>query len=455
MISCLYSIFSSTKLIFLYFFLLLWCPSFLLSQDSLSIPLSPTSIIDSSFIIEKIILVGNSHTKDFVILREMMLKPGSAFSQEMMEYDKNRIYSLGLFNQVLMHVRLSSQRKILLVVEVSERWYIFPYPIFGIRDRDWNKLYYGVGIRHNNFRGRNEKIIGSFILGHDPSIALAYRNPFLSEEGTYFLDGRIAFNKIRNKSLRALNEPNNFDEQHFSVFLTIGKRFGISHTVWIGAGYEIIDIAEYLSLKTFSPDGKDKYPVLGIGYVYDTRDLLEYPSYGTLARAAITKFGIPPSDVDIVRYAVDLRRYIPINSDIVLTTRMFADLAAAGPTPSYNRVFFGYDERIRGHFNEIMEGESIVGLSSELHYALLTPRYFKINFLPQAFGIWKFGVIAAAFADAGTVYFRSEPFALNGVRKGYGVGIHFLLPYSMVVCTEYAWNELRRGQFIFDVGTTF
>ena len=33
---------------------------------------------------------------------------------------------------------------------------------------------------------------------------------------------------------------------------------------------------------------------------------------------------------------------------------------------------------------------------------------------------------------------------------GYGAGIHFLLPYSVVLRTEYAWNEYGMGQFIID-----
>jgi opacity protein-like surface antigen len=33
---------------------------------------------------------------------------------------------------------------------------------------------------------------------------------------------------------------------------------------------------------------------------------------------------------------------------------------------------------------------------------------------------------------------------------GYGAGIDFLLPYSVVLRTEYAWNEFGVGQFIID-----
>jgi outer membrane protein assembly factor BamA len=115
-------------------------------------------------------------------------------------------------------------------------------------------------------------------------------------------------------------------------------------------------------------------------------------------------------------------------------------------------VFFGYGERIRGHFKEVFEGESIFGATAELHLPLLEPRYFRVGFLPKEFSVWRFGIVAAAFADAGTVWFRSMPVALDRFLRGYGIGLHFLLPYSFVLRAEYAINEVRKGEFIFDVG---
>src|SRR5258706_1669284 len=80
------------------------------SQDSSVVSLS-SSFPDSIFIVRNIVLQGNSHTKDFVILREMTLKPGSPITQGALEYDKSRIYSLGLFNRVQLWVQPSGEPK--------------------------------------------------------------------------------------------------------------------------------------------------------------------------------------------------------------------------------------------------------------------------------------------------------------------------------------------------------
>ena len=424
------------------------------AQDSLaSIPLQ--EVPDSIWTVDTVRIVGNVHTKGFVILREMTLKPGLAITRNLLEYDRNRIYSLRLFNEVQMRVEPSAAGFAHLVIEVSERWYIFPYPIFGIRDRDWGRIFFGVGIVHTNFRGRNEKLNASLILGFDPSVGLSYRNPFLNAEGTQFIEGQLSYSKVRNRSILAQAGTDNFDERHYAVSGRYGRRFDIYHTLWIEGGYQVVDIGNYIPIPTISPEGIDRFPIGRIGYSYDSRDIGEYPGSGAFAGATISKFGWPGADLDIVRYAADVRGYQPVARDVVLAARLFTDLAAGGRTPSYNHVYFGYGERIRGHFKEVYEGESMLGFSTELHYTLLSPVYFRVHALPSEFSVWRFGITAALFGDAGTVWFRGTPVALDRFVKGYGAGIDFLLPYSAVLRVEYALNEVRRGEFILDFGASF
>ena len=104
----------------------------------------------------------------------------------------------------------------------------------------------------------------------------------------------------------------------------------------------------------------------------------------------------------------------------------------------------------------MFEGEDLVGTTVELHWPLLKAR--TINFtaisIPQEFSVWRFGISLAVFADAGVAWFRKEPVSIGSFASGYGAGIHFLLPYSTIMRTEYAWNEYSRGQFILDFRTS-
>lgn len=411
---------------------------------------------DSVFVVDTIAVVGNEETKAHVVLQEMTLKDGHYITAKAMEYDKNRIYSLGLFTRVEIGYVPTQPPKAMLVILVSERWYLFPFPLLGIKDRDWKKVYFGGGITHQNFRGRNEKLYAALTLGYDPTVIFSYKNPLIDAKNSFFLSAGLAWRVVRNRSV--INpDSSNFDERHLNASLEVGKRMGIAQRVSVSAAYEIVKVTEYMPGRTLSSDGIDAFPLFGVGYTYDTRDLEEYTMYGSVVRATIIKFGVPGGTVDFVRYALDYRGFVPIISHVTIAGRVFCDFSAAGQIPTYNRTFFGYNERIRGHFSDrVYEGEQQLGTSVELRWMLLEPRYVTIGFIPiPEFSVWKFGIALALFGDAGSVWFRRDPLAIDKFVRGYGAGIHFLLPYSFVLRTEYALDELRRGEFILDFGAAF
>jgi outer membrane protein assembly factor BamA len=417
-----------------------------------------TSVVSSAMqpvTIDRIVIRGNRVTKDYVILREMSLKPGDTLTLKAAEYDKNRIYSLGLFNRVELSYHVTDHGAT-LYVDVSERWYIFPYIVLGFKDRDWGKLYYGLGILHDNFRGRNEKISASFAFGYDPFLSLQYRNPLLSLESNLFLSSRLFYTRERNKSLVSEESGPNFDEDRYGVEGTLGKRLDIFRSASVTLGYQVLTVSQNEDGRTLSPSGRDAFITLGLGYAYDTRDLFEYPSKGTYVGVSLVKYGFGESDVNYYRVSMDSREFIPTLDGVILAGRLAFSVAGGGTVPNYDHVYFGYDNRIRGHFKEVYEGEDIAGGSLELRVPILPIRLFRIDAIPiPEFGLWRFGVYAALFGDAGKVWYRRNSFNLHNLLKGYGVGLNFLLPYSAVFRVEYALNEVRRGEFIFDLSSSF
>jgi len=222
--------------------------------------------------------------------------------------------------------------------------------------------------------------------------------------------------------------------------------------------------AEFLNLhvsdnragRTLSTNGRDEFYSLHAAYFYDTRDLKEYAKYGTLLSLGISKYGLLEKDVDYQRFGIDYRRFIPTWNDIVLAGRVFTSLASGGRIPNYGHTFFGYNERIRGHFNTILEGDQIAGATIETHFPLISPRYFHFGFIPfEQFKDIRFAVNAALFADAGNSWYRDEPLALNRMYSGYGVGIHLLLAYSAVARIEFGipyGKPFSQGEIILDLG---
>lgn len=427
--------------------LLLFLPLYSLTAQT------PDSLRTVSFgIVDTIFVSGNTKTKEYVILDEMTIRPGGTATLEAIEYDRSRIYSLGLFNRVDMAYDSVGGSRILFV-DVSERWYLIPVPLFGFRDGDPKRPFYGAGILHNNFAGRNQKLFASIVFGYNPSLSLFFSHPQIDRQNNLFMSGSLSYSRVRNKSEVASAVSGDFDEKHFDADVTFGKRFSLYESAGLRLGYQIVQVDQYRTGRTVSSDGTDAFISGTLSYSYDSRDLKEYAASGRFMSFYINKYGFGTSEVNFARIGGDMRGYAALPGDFTLASRIHGTVVSGGFIPTYNHTYFGYGERIRGYFKTVFEGENMLGTSVELRWPLLKARtiYFTAIPLPPEFSIWRIGISLAIFADAGTTWFRGEILSFRSFASGYGGGIHFLLPYSTVLRTEYAFNEYGKGQFIFDL----
>ncbi|MFH0990666.1 MAG: BamA/TamA family outer membrane protein [bacterium] len=424
-------------------FLLCFCVSLaLLAQDSLQPPVY----------LKKIEFRGNQTTKEHIILREMSLKVGDQLTGERLEYDQKRIYSLKLFNRVQLTPTAEGD-SVNLLVDVSERWYLFPFPIIGFKYRDVKNLYYGAGIIHQNFRGRNERIGGSFGLGFDRWAQFYYQTPKLTFDDDIFFGFSAGISRIQNQNI----SQGLYTQNQQSVSITFGKRFGLNETVLLSAGFQGWRVSEPKEGRTLSSDGYDKFFLLIARYSYDTRDIKEYTSEGFYGGVSASKYGFGESDVNIVRLDGEVKYFKPIIDNLVLGARFYEAWGTGSPSPPYLHVYFGYAERIRGHFKKVVEGENSVGGNLELRYPIFSPRYYEIhsNVLPPEFQVLRYGLYAGLFIDGGKVWFRNQPWQSVPWYSGVGGGLHFLLPYSIIVRTEAALNNKGTTEYVLDFGASF
>jgi outer membrane protein assembly factor BamA len=432
--------------------LLLACASVVQAQVVAlgSVDARPLGVVDT------VIVVGNKRTLDYVILDEMSLKRGSQASNASIEYDRNRIYSLGLFTSVdIQYDSIPDQR--FLLVDVRERWYLIPLPIFGFRDGDPKKPYYGAGVIDNNFRGRNQRLFGSAVFGYDPSFSFSFTDPLVDREHALFIGTSVGTSNVRNRSLAESAITGDFDERHVDLNATLGKRLTIFENVFSQTGLHYVRVSQYRQGRTASTDGTDLYLYLSIGYTRDTRDLREYAMNGTFLSLSYTKNGLGEGTVDYSRIGADFRGYVPLAADLSIAGRVQGEIVSGTIIPTYAHSYFGSSERIRGEYRTIREGENIAGSSLELRWIVFGPKTFLFTALPfpPEFAVWRFGVALALFTDNGAAWFRHDRVTANSFASGYGAGIHFLLPYSYILRTEYAWDEYGKGQFIIDLRTSF
>jgi len=412
---------------------------------------------DYSVIIDSIVIEGNNQTEDFIILRELTILPGDTLNPVLAEYNRERVYSLNIFNEVKLYpFELNSINYLLITIE--ESWYIYPLPFVTLKNRDWDKISYGVAVKIANFRGRNETLRGRLALGYDPSLTFSYTNPNLSRNLDLFSIFEIGLLDVNNKSEVAKElAGEDFEHKFYFAKVTFGKRFGLFHRFAVTAGYDYIETPFYIKGVSASNERIDRTVILGANYNYDTRDLRQYASNGLFAFASFELKGMGINDINYRIAYIDYREYRPIISSFILKWRLATRLTS-GNVPYYDYSYLGLNQRIRGHWDEQQEGNDVFIGSLEMDYWILNDyrlNLYWIPLLPNSLLSYRVGLVWELFADTGTTRLIGEPLALNQFSTGYGTGVSILLLPYFTMRIEYAVNEQFKGQWIFDINASF
>jgi len=427
--------------------LLLILLAFLSAPAPAALPLqSPDSTL-----IESILFVGNDHTHEEILTREMRLREGDPYDARAAEEDRQRIENLGLFTRVELQLLPGAGGVVLLYI-LSERWYVFPYPLLFIHDRDWSKFSYGAAVRHDNFRGRAVTVSGNFWLGYNPSASLSYTNPWIHSRHRLALNAQLNYSHVENLSPAV----SDFTERHLSAAVSLGKRLGSDTRVSAGLGYREVHLPPELEL-TRSAGGTDRIGQISAAVNYDSRDYSPWPGRGWYADAGVA-LKLVAAESDYLFVVGDVRRYQPLPGGGILAGRLRVDWSS-GRLPLYNRLYLGYSERVRGHFNEVVEGDGRVVAGAALRWPLLKRRYFNLTDEDEGyldyFRNLPFALHAELFYDAGLIAGGSWSRAEQRRLGGFGAGLALQLPYVELLRFERAWNLAGRGEYIIDMKVWF
>lgn len=409
------------------------------------------SALAANKVISRIVLVGNEKTRDYVILREMTSRIGQPVDENKIEVDKNRLMNLNLFNRVEIQ-QLEMEKGIVLIVVVTERWYIFPFPILFLNEKDWDKISYGAGLIHQNFRGANMQLMGQGWLGFNPGLYTSFANPWIGEKEHFFLKAQLFSHNMKSKSL----QYDRFNQLYQGGLLTFGKNWNYRTYLSLTAAYRRLSVGEPYAETTVSNTGVDHLPSLGLSFRFDTRDFYFYPQKGMRLDLYYTHTGFGKS-VNYAKMGYDLRLYLPLYKKLILAARSAADVGRRH-IPVYGKTFLGYDERIRGYFDVRREGDSRAMAGLELRFPILPVRYFSFGD-DSPLGAYArnlpFGISGGIFYDAGATWLQGQEVDHSTILRGYGFGLHIHLPYIYVLRAEYAFNREGHSEVIFDIGVYF
>ncbi len=403
--------------------------------------------------IDSIEIVGNETTENFIILRELTFKEGDLITQKELDYNRERVYSLGLFNKVNFYFFENT-----LTIMVEESWYIYPIPFFYWRENTLAKSTYGISLLYKNFRGRNETINALAAFGYDPNYMLSYYNPVISEKLNLSFSFGIYYSNFVNKSRQAeLSYGKSFSYKSYGGFVGFGKRFNQFNDVFLLAGFSYVEAPALIKGFNAAKGRIDRSPSLTVQYLFDNRDLKQFSKEGLYTKVEYTHKGFYVNNIDYNILSIDFREYRNLLNTFTVRWRLASRFTFGKKIPIYDYSFLGIGEYIRGYLTKDREGHNMMLGSLELAYPILDEWHLKLDLplLPESLTSTRIGININLFVDTGTTFNNREKLGYKNFDTGFGVGLTILfLPFN-AVRFEYAFNESLIGEFIVGTGFAF
>lgn len=465
------------RLIF-FFYLLLLPISCLFAQTN---PAQSDSLsIDSCAVrVNSITVIGNKKTRREIILRELAFHEGSCIPEdkinEGIQHSKENLLNTSLFNFVDIFYK-PQDTTIDIIIIVSERWYIWPLPIFELVDRnlnewlltkDFSRTNYGMYLAIYNFRGRNQTLALGFREGYTKKYSLQYSIPYVSRSQkagiafsvAYSRNHELAFTTMNNK-LVYFKDKDEFVRKEFYASGQINFRKKIYNTFMTRLEYDDMTVSDTIPLLNrgyFSASEiRQRYWGLTLFFKSDHRDLVSYPLHGTYFDVEYFQRGFDILGDDIAQSNIysTFRYYAELRKNIFFASGIRGKLSGPSKQPYNITRALGYGkDYVRGYEYYVVDGQNFLLLKNNLKFRLLPTFVRKFNFIPsEKFSTVPFSFYLNAFYDIGYVDAPQYSYTNslnNSFLPGYGVGIDFASYYDIVFSVEYSFNKFAEKDFFF------
>lgn len=449
-----------------------------------------TTVDTSRYVqVNNIIVAGNKLTKKTIILRELGVKPGDVVQEghlaEIYEKDKRKLFNLHLFHTVHIYSLSAGENKVDVLVDVVERWFTFPIPIFRLSDRNFNEWWenynhdfsrvnYGLKLNKYNLWGRNHTLILTAQFGFQRRFELLYRVPYINKKQKQGLIFQMDYIEAKNVADSTVNHKLDYFE--YTEILRKTKGIGLTYTYRNNfynqhkVKYEVRQTNILDTLRDLNPNylGKDRtrqtFDALTYEFTSDHRDVVAYPLRGNILSFYVEKSGVGMHrDLNKIEGYTSFAGFRDLKKGFFLSNLSFLYLSTPDDIPYFNYGAMGYSKIfVRGFEVYVIEGAQYF-----LNKTTLKKRIFsriwdldlwsmdKFNYFPVA-------IYLKAYADWGYVnnYSAYSENAINTALSdkflgGAGAGIDFVTAYDFVLRVEYSFTSQRTNGFFLHIKKEF
>jgi outer membrane protein assembly factor BamA len=438
-----------------------------------------------AFIIGDITITGNRKTKSYIVERELTFKKGdSVYLPDLIiqfQQSKELLINTKLFNEAVISLKSFRGYTVDILVEVKERWYIFPIPYLKPIDRNlsaWadkgyqlDRINYGLKFTHYNFTGRDDKLRWWLITGYTRQIELSYDQPYADKnlkQGygigiSYAARKEINVATVNNvqKFLKSDSLPNagNFLEKSFYASFKYSYRPALRtvHTVVLGYLASTIDSAVAVANPNYYKEAalKFQYPELSYSLNYQNVDYIPYVLKGFMGDINFVKKGITPATnlwqlqgKFTKGWAVGWASYFGLQGGAIIKLPFKQAFV--------NQHALGYgDLYLRGLEKYVVDGEIAGLLRSTIRKQILDvkiPFRFSTShsFLPLR-------LYLKTYADMGYVQnqYQRNNALVNQTLYTAGAGVDVVTLYDLVLRVEYSFNQFGENGLFLHVSNDF
>lgn len=455
--------------------------------DSLKRPLKKRNIAEDTtgvFInIGRIFIIGNQITRDQIILRELTLKPGDIiYSTEIpgiLDLDRKKLINTRLFNTVDIRLLQLDSTHADILVDLNERWYTFPAPIFELSDRNFNEWWqnydhdfrrvnYGLRLYQYNMRGRNETLRLHAQIGFQRKFELHYRFPYIDKKQKHGLTTEFSYLETKNLAIRTDDHKYTFlknqdilrTDKIAALTYTYRKSFYKTHSLkYEFRRMEIADTVKSLNENYIKGEGQTelRYNYLTYQFNADHRDFIAYPLKGFHLQANFTRTGLVASD-DVKKWEahVTYSNYFDLGKKFFLSNNAIVYASTPDDLSYANYGVLGLRRQfVRGYEIYVIEGQHFFLNKTTFKKRIFSNTYHWAQMPVKQFRHVPLSIYLKTYFDIGGVKNYPDYEAANfntrlsnKLLTGTGFGIDVVGSYDVVLRFEYTFNaEGERGFF--------